>query len=136
MTFSERAKPLKEKSRLTLNEIASACNISESMVSRYINGSVIPPEDIARKILSLLGDPEQTPKSQNQPTHGSPTMVREIYEDRIRDLWKTVDEMKAQIRHERKEKWVAFGLLTLVILFVFILLYLDFTNGKIGWYRN
>lgn len=136
MTFSERAKPLKEKSRLTLSEIASVCNISESMISRYINGSVVPPEDIARKILALLGDPEQTPNAQTQPAQGSPAMVREIYEDRIRDLWKTVDDLKDQIRHEQKEKWAAFGLLTLVIIFVFVLLYLDLSNGKIGWYRN
>ena len=40
MTFSERAKPLKNKGNLTLKQIAEACNISESMVSRYINGQI------------------------------------------------------------------------------------------------
>ena len=60
MTFSERAKPLKNKGNLTLKQIAEACNISESMASRYISGAVVPPEDVARKMLEILGAEERT----------------------------------------------------------------------------
>lgn len=84
MTFSERAKPLKEKSGLTLNEIASSCNISESMVSRYINGSVIPPEDVARKILEILGEENDPNMEGDADMQAALAMLREVYEARIR----------------------------------------------------
>ena len=129
MTFSERAKPLKEKSRLTLSDIASACNISESMVSRYINGSVVPPEDIARKILAFLEEGAQSNKEGGEDMQAALAVVREIYEERIKDLWKSVSDLKEQIRHEKREKWIFFALLTLVVVFVFALFYVDLSNG-------
>ena len=132
MTFSERAKPLKEKSRLTLSDIASACNISESMVSRYINGSVVPPEDIARKILAFLEEGAQSNKEGGEDMQAALAVVREIYEERIKDLWKNVSDLKEQIRHEKREKWIFFALLTLVVVFVFALFYVDLSNGNVG----
>lgn len=136
MTFSERAKPLKEKSRLTLSDIASACNISESMVSRYINGSVVPPEDIARKILAFLEEGAQSNKEGGEDMQAALAVVREIYEERIKDLWKNVSDLKEQIRHEKREKWIFFALLTLVVVFVFALFYVDLSNGNVGWFRH
>lgn len=136
MTFSERAKPLKEKSRLTLSDIASACNISESMVSRYINGSVVPPEDIARKILAFLEEGAQSNKEGGEDMQAALAVVREIYEERIKDLWKNVSDLKEQIRHEKREKWIFFALLTLVVIFVFALFYVDLSNGNVGWFRH
>ena len=136
MTFSERAKPLKEKSRLTLSDIASACNISESMVSRYINGSVVPPEDIARKILAFLEEGAQSNKEGGADMQAALAVVREIYEERIKDLWKNVSDLKEQIRHEKREKWIFFALLTLVVVFVFALFYVDLSNGNVGWFRH
>ena len=136
MTFSERAKPLKEKSRLTLSDIASACNISESMVSRYINGSVGPPEDIARKILAFLEEGAQSNKEGGEDMQAALAVVREIYEERIKDLWKNVSDLKEQIRHEKREKWIFFALLTLVVVFVFALFYVDLSNGNVGWFRH
>ena len=136
MTFSERAKPLKEKSRLTLSDIAEACNISESMVSRYINGSVVPPEDIARKILAFLEEGAQSNKEGGEDMQAALAVVREIYEERIKDLWKNVSDLKEQIRHEKREKWIFFALLTLVVVFVFALFYVDLSNGNVGWFRH
>lgn len=135
MTFSEKAKPLKEKSKLTLSEIAMACNISESMVSRYINGQIIPPEDIARKILELLGDtiPEEEKRADMQTAL---TAIREIYESRISDLRANIVDLKDQIRIEKREKWIFFILLTFVVIFIFFLFYIDLSNGNIGWFRH
>lgn len=132
MTFSERAKPLKDKSGVTLSEIASACNISESMASRYINGSVIPPEDVARNMLAFLGEE----RSEETDMQAALTMLREVYEARIEDIFKNVADLKAQISHEKREKWIFFVLLAIVVVFVFALLYVDLSNGNVGWFRH
>ena len=134
MTFSERAKPLKDKSKLTLSEIAVACNISESMVSRDINGQIVPPEDIARKILEFLGD--STQEKENEDMQAALMMIKEVYESRIADLHTSILDLKDQIHIEKKEKWLFFTLLVIVVIFVFALFYVDLTNGNIGWFRH
>lgn len=134
MTFSERAKPLKDKSKLTLSEIAVACNISESMVSRYINGQIVPPEDIARKILEFLGD--STQEKENEDMQAALMMIKEVYESRIADLHTSILDLKDQIHIEKKEKWLFFTLLVIVVIFVFSLFYVDLTNGNVGWFRH
>ena len=134
MTFSERAKPLKDKSKLTLSEIAVACNISESMVSRYINGQIVPPEDIARKILEFLGD--STQEKEKEDMQAALIMIKEVYESRIDDLHASILDLKNQIHIEKKEKWLFFTLLVIVVIFVFALFYVDLTNGNIGWFRH
>ena len=55
MAFYEQVKPLWDKSKLTLAQVAEICNISESSASRYLNGKVNPPADVAEKILDILG---------------------------------------------------------------------------------
>lgn len=135
MTFSERAKPLKEKSNLTLNEISMACNISESMVSRYINGQIVPPEDIARKMLELLGGAVSADE-ESEDMQAALTMIREIYEARISDMRNTVTDLKEQIRVEKREKWIFFILLSLTVFFIFALFYVDLNNGNVGWFRH
>lgn len=134
MTFSERAKPLKEKSKLTLNEISMACNISESMVSRYINGQIVPPEDIARKMLELLGGAVSADE-ESEDMQAALTMIREIYEARIADMRNSIMDLKEQIRVEKREKWIFFILLALTVFFIFALFYVDLSNGNVGWFR-
>lgn len=59
MNFSEKARAMRMKSPLTLREIGEQCNVSESMVSRYISGAAKPPDDVAEKILEILRNSEQ-----------------------------------------------------------------------------
>ena len=59
MNFSEKARAMRMKSPLTLREIGEQCNVSESMVSRYISGAAKPPDDVAEKILEVLRNSEQ-----------------------------------------------------------------------------
>lgn len=133
MTFSERAKPLKDKSGMKLNEIAAACNISESMASRYINGSVIPPEDVARKMLEFLGAETDKTTEEETDMQTALAMLREVYEARIEDIFKNISDLKEQINHEKREKWIFFVLLAVVVVFVFALFYVDLSNGSVGW---
>ena len=120
MTFSERAKPLKDKSSMTLAEIAEECNISESMVSRYINGKIVPPADIAEKMLELLGGaaPERKQESDDMG----------IVIDRISAMYEN------QIKVLQREKYVLAGLV--IVLFIVILyLCIDALHGNWGFFQ-
>lgn len=134
MTFSERAKPLKDKGKITLSEIAAACNISESMASRYINGQNIPPEDIARKMLDLLSAAASEYRSESESAEAH--VLRVAYEARLADKREIIDDLKAQVRSEKKEKWFFVACLVVAVCFVFLLLYIDITNGDVGWFRH
>ena len=120
MTFSERAKPLKDKSSMTLAEIAEECNISESMVSRYINGKIVPPADIAEKMLELLGGaaPERKQESDDMG----------IVIDRISAMY------ESQIKVLQREKYFLAGLV--IVLFIVILyLCIDALHGNWGFFQ-
>ena len=135
MTFSERAKPLKEKSKMTLLEIATACNISESMASRYINGQNIPPEDIARKMIDLLTAAAKI-APQSEDVRIDLAAIRNVYEARIADMKENATDLKAQLRIEKREKMFCAACLAVIVVFVFLLFYVDITNGNIGWFRH
>lgn len=135
MTFASRAKALKDKSKITLAEIAAACNISESMASRYINGQNIPPEDIARKMLEVLNAAVPTDRSE-QEINSALRALRSAYEERIDDMRVNIADMKEHLKAEKKEKWSFFILLAMIIIFIFALTCIDITNGNIGWFRN
>lgn len=135
MTFAERAKALKDKSRLTLSEIATACNISESMVSRYINGQNIPPEDTARKILDLLNAAAQVAAKHNDDARIDLLAIRTVYEERLDDMRDNIADLKRSLRTEKKEKWIVFALLAIAVVLIFALFFIDAANGNIGWLR-
>lgn len=135
MTFSERVKPLKEKSKLTLLEIATACNISESMASRYINGQTIPPEDIARKIVDFLSAAVPSETKSNE-ARSDAFSISSVYEARISDLKANIIDLKAQLSAEKKEKWAFIFMFIVVICLAFLLMCVDITNGNIGWFRR
>ena len=135
MTFAERAKALKDKSRLTLSEIATACNISESMVSRYINGQNIPPEDTARKILDLLNAAAQVAAKHDDDARIDLLAIRTVYEERLDDMRDNIADLKRSLRTEKKEKWIVFSLLSVAVVLIFILFFIDAANGNIGWLR-
>ena len=114
VNFSEKARALRMKSPLTLREIGEQCNASESMVSRYISGAAKPPDDVAEKILEVLRNSEQDDD-------------RGIYAAHI-------DDLRRLIRQQQREKWVLFGILTFLLIFL-LLLYLDATHGAWGAIR-
>lgn len=95
---------------LTLREIGEQCNVSESMVSRYISGTVKPPDDVAEKILEVLRNSEQADDKGIYAAH--------------------IDDLRRMVRQQQREKRVLFGILTFLLIFL-LLLYLDATHG--GW---
>lgn len=127
MTFSERAKPLKDKGKITLKQIADACNISESMVSRYLNGVVVPPEDIARNILEVLqlaadAEPQAAPLPDLASFYMSALeSQRAAYESSLSDA------------RTDKRRW--FIVAIILIVFIMFLLGWDITHPDMGYIR-
>lgn len=110
VNFSEKARALRMKSPLTLREIGEQCNVSESMVSRYISGAAKPPDDVAEKILEVLRNSEQDDDRCVCAAH--------------------IDDLRRLIRQQQREKRVLFGIIVFFLVFT-LLLYLDATHG--GW---
>ena len=84
-----QVKPLWDRSTLTLAELAAQCNISESSASRYLNGKVSPPADIAEKILEVLGADvlaPSAPESKSQAVAPQALQIWEVYKEEIEIL--------------------------------------------------
>ena len=65
---------------------ASQCNISESSASRYLNGKISPPADVAERILEVLGADIVTtpaPEEKHQPAVPPVLQIWEVYKDEI-----------------------------------------------------
>lgn len=86
MPFLTKVTPLWDRSTLTLAELAEKCNISESSASRYLNGKIVPPADIAERILEVLGaDIVTTPTPEEKPQAAIPPVLQiwEVYKEEI-----------------------------------------------------
>jgi transcriptional regulator with XRE-family HTH domain len=92
MPFLLKVKPLWDRSTLTLAELAERCNISESSASRYLSGKIVPPADIAERILEILGADIVAPSTPEEkaPAAVPPVppvlQIWEVYRDEINDL--------------------------------------------------
>ena len=137
MPFSEKAKALYSKGNLSQKDIAKLAGVSESAVSRYLSGETVPKEDVAEKILQVLAaaipveppKPEQAPpKEQSQDLKMAVEHVSRIYESHIAEL-------KEELRIQRREKWIFVCLMGLVIVLLFLVIFIDLTNGHVGWWR-
>ena len=111
VNFSEKARAMRMKSPLTLREIGEQCNVSESMVSRYISGTVKPSDDVAEKILEVLRNSEQADDKGIYAAH--------------------IDDLRRLIRQQQREKRILFGILVFFMVFT-LLLYLDPAHGDWG----
>ena len=114
VNFSEKARAMRMKSPLTLREIGEQCNVSESMVSRYISGTVKPSGDVAEKILEVLRNSEQADDKGIYAAH--------------------IDDLRRLIRQQQREKRILFGILVFFMVFT-LLLYLDSAHGDWGVVR-
>lgn len=131
MAFYAQARPLWDKSELTLAQVAERCNISESSASRYLNGKVNPPADIAEKIIEVLGGPVAAPE-RGAPDMQTITHIREIYEARIDDMQ---EEHNSRVEDLRRDKRLLE--IIIIVLAIFILyLFLDGLNGSWGIFQH
>ena len=92
MPFLKQVTPLWDRCPLTLAELAVLCNISESSASRYLNGKVSPPADIAERILEVISENvlvPSAPESEPQATAPSALQIWEVYKEEIEILQTT-----------------------------------------------
>ena len=137
MPFSEKAKALYSKGKLTQREIAKLSGVSESMVSRYLSGETVPKEDIAEKILHVLAAaiPVEDPAPSPAPKKEEPADMKVALDHLTRVYDSHIAELKAALRIERREKWIFVCLLGAVIALLFAVIFIDLTNGHVGWWR-
>jgi transcriptional regulator with XRE-family HTH domain len=136
MPFYAKAKPLWDKSPLTLVQLANLCGISESSASRYLSGKVNPPADIADAILTALGG--DVPERKEEEPKVSLQHIREIYEAQIAaqqaEHQRRVDHLQAvHDKHvaalQRDKRWLFCTVLVLFAAMVY--LFADALHG--GW---
>ena len=127
MSFSEQIKPLWDKTELTLQQVAERCNISESSASRYINGKINPPADIAEKMLLVLGGEPMAVKGESANMTVAIQQIREIYEKELETIRALHDN---QIESLNRDKLWMFR--AIIVLFgVVVYLFVDGMHG--GW---
>ena len=125
MPFREQIRPLWEQSELTLAQIAEICNTSESSMSRYLNGKVVPPVDLAEKIIAVLGGENVTKGGQEMQTMVQ--HIREIYEAQIANLEEIHNRHIAELHRDKVCLFTA-----LMVMFVAVVyLCIDGLHG--GW---
>lgn len=113
--FQERAGEIRDGKRI--KDIAQACGISESMVSRYFSGVCVPPDDVAQKIMQFLSD-EDASVMQTMQLHVQLPIARPdekisaddapdtvtlpvwAYQAQMADYQKTIAELRAD--HEKQ----------------------------------
>ena len=123
MPFADKAKALMEKEKITQARLAEITGISPSMISRYLSGETVPKADVAELLLSALGADAEKKAALVDDSAVSMALgiIRDTYEARIVDLQRSM-------LAEKREKWIFVVLLA-------ALLFIDITNGGVGWFR-
>ena len=138
MPFLTRVKPLWDRSTLTLADLAERCNISESSASRYLNGKIIPPADIAERIIEVLteenADEVEEMKADKNEAQNSVSIIqqiREIYQVHITNLQTT---HAAQVADLRRDKLLLY-ITVLILVAMQVYLVIDGFHGNWGIFQ-
>ena len=155
MPFIEQVKRLWHDSDLTLAQLAEICNISESSASRYLNGKVAPPVDVAEKIIAVLGGDNHT--KEGQEMQNVVQHLREMYEDQLASMQEEHAKSNAEAQHireiyeaqistlqedhaehiaelQRDKRWMAVFIAALFVVLVY--LFLDGLHGNWGIFQT
>lgn len=135
--FSERAKPLKDKSGITLRELSERFSTAESTMSRYINGCVDPPSDLAADIIGYLQVRYARKRGENvektEDVRDTIEMINQQSNERIADLKEAIERQQRRIKAEEKVNRALLGALCGVLSVALAFLLLDAFHGSVGW---
>lgn len=132
-SFSVTARRLKSQSSITVRQLAETCCISESTMSRYLNGQIVPPKETADRMIQTLraarvmDDPPL--RIESEDVGQALEKVEGMYSERIRDI-------QATLEYERKQKRVYFIIMLVVICAFLAIMFVDILDGSIGWFRH
>lgn len=155
MPFIEQVKRLWPESDLTLAQLAEICNISESSASRYLNGKIMPPVDVAEKIIAVLGGDNHTKEGQDMQSvvqhfremyetqlaamqeeqiksNAEAQHIREIYEAQITSL--KTDHTTHVAELQRDKRWMAVFIAVMFVVLVY--LFVDGLHGNWGIFQT
>lgn len=140
----QQVKPLWDRSSLTLAELAELCSISESSASRYLNGKISPPADVAERILQVLGGepPEDVKPAESPAVKQMVEHIREIYQAQIKTMQENFSvqltalrtSYETQIAALQRDKIVLF-ITVLILLGVLVYFIIDALHGNWGIIR-
>ena len=131
--FCAVARRLKSQSDITIRELAETCYTSESTMSRYLSGRVVPPPDVAQRVIQAL----RSARYEDGPdTDGSSDDARlffarleSVYEQRISGI-------RAAIEYERRQKRAYHAVMMIVLCLIVGVMTLDVLISTIGWFRH
>ena len=131
MLYESARKALNAQHDIPQKEMAEACGVSESTISRYLSGRVTPPADIAEKMAALLqGDPSESAAPEDPPPPRAEDPLRIHADEELLKIYMWI------IERQQKEKRHLFACLELLVVVLFVLIFIDIFNGNVGWLRH
>ena len=140
MPYVEKLKMIKEEKGLSNADIARVGDTPLATVTRVFNGQTPNPtfETITRIAIGMGVSLDELAgiKQPDAPPIASPfenalnTSAELLSEKDFR-----IKELKEDIERQRKEKYMAVGILAFVIAFVLVLLTIDILNGHFGYFQ-
>lgn len=132
-SFSATARRLKSQSDITIRALAEACCVSESTLSRYLNGQIVPPKETADRMIQTLraarvmDDPSL--RIESEDAGHALERIEKVYLERIQDI-------QATIAYECRQKRAYFIVMLAIICLFLAVTTVDVLNGNVGWFRH
>lgn len=132
-SFSAVARRLKSQSSITVRQLAEICCTSESTMSRYLNGQIVPPKETADRMIQTLraarvmDDPSL--RIESEDVGHALERIEKVYLERIQDI-------QATIAYERRQKRAYFFVMLAIICLFLAVTTVDVLNGNVGWFRH
>lgn len=132
-SFSAVARRLKSQSSITVRQLAEICCTSESTMSRYLNGQIVPPKGTADRMIQTLraarvmDDPSL--RIESEDVGHALERIEKMYLERIQYI-------QATLAYERRQKRAYFIVILAIICLFLAVMAFDVLNGSVGWFRH
>ncbi len=133
--FQLKAKRIKARCNVSVTELAEACGVSKSSMSRYLSGEVDPPSSVADKAIAHLETARRATACFDDAKEEDAEMGALL--DKIEAMYlERIKELLAHLDYERRQKRTYFIVMLAAISFIIILMLVDILNGNVGWFRH
>ena len=133
--FQLKAKHMKDRCKMSVTELAAACGVSKSSMSRYLSGEVDPPSSIADKAIAHLETATRATECFDDAKEEDAEMGALL--DKVESLYlERIKELLEHLAYERRQKRAYFIVMLAAISFIIIVMLVDILNGNVGWFRH
>lgn len=132
-SFSAVARRLKSQSSITVRELAEICCTSESTMSRYLNGQIVPTKGTADRMIQplraarVMDDPPL--RIESEDAGHALERIEKMYLERIQYI-------QATIAYERRQNRAYFFVMLAIICLFLAVMAFDVLNGSVGWFQH